>query len=273
MQGRRLVTNGIKATAGVRLGSKRVADIIKSIDPAGVEERPKFSKLLPRGEYTSPGSRHVYHIDQHEKIQWGPLKITLYGGIDGKSELLLSLVALPCKTPFLVFSQSFWPAIQLHGPCAFLRMDKGREGTFCAYSQLFMGLEVMTGRSVLNQRVCCSDSMTFSFSLLSRFRAKQTRRKKRTKQRKSSISFLEVAIEVRESLGRHDEDLLAVEILLDSQVPKGGGRHEAEDLVAELEVGIARLQDLIDHLGDGHLVARHADGSIRRRTASESCQV
>lgn len=72
---------------GIRVPRKAVAEILRELDPDGVEARK--SHKLRRREYICPGPNKVWHADGYDKLK--PFVFPIHGCIDGYSRKILWL--------------------------------------------------------------------------------------------------------------------------------------------------------------------------------------
>ena len=93
--GYRLMTQRLVQEHGLSIDKESVRQLLKILDPEGVEARSKHR--LRRREYKAEGPNHLWHIDGYDKLK--PLGFCIHGAIDGFSRRIMWLeVCLPTHT-------------------------------------------------------------------------------------------------------------------------------------------------------------------------------
>ena len=157
--GYRKIWNVIKSQ-GVAVNRQTVMEIIKEIDPEGVECRRK--RRLRRRIYTVPGPDFLWHIDGYDKLK--PYGFSIHGCIDGFSRRLIWLeVGTTNKRPEVIANHYIKACKQLECVPTRIRADDGTEnsiiepiqiGLRSAHLDEYSGLDsFIIGTSPANQRI------------------------------------------------------------------------------------------------------------------------
>ena len=109
---------------GINCRREDVRQLVKQLDPEGVERRKK--RRLRRRKYRSPGPNYAWHIDGHDKLK--PFGLCIHGAIDGFSRKLLWLeVSSTNKLPELVGKYYLDTVCKLGGVPVKVKADDGTE--------------------------------------------------------------------------------------------------------------------------------------------------
>ena len=80
--GRRLTYYHLRKQ-GIVSARNRMFQILRELDPVGVQQRPFSMQRTPHGTYQVPGVNYVWSVDGHHKLsEYG---IEIYAGIDAYS--------------------------------------------------------------------------------------------------------------------------------------------------------------------------------------------
>lgn len=145
---------------GLVVQKEIVREIIKELDPVGVQARS--SKRFRRREYRAKGPNYIWHIDGYDKLK--PFGFCIHGGIDGYSRRILWLEVGCTNNNPKIIANYFTDCIrQIGGVPRIVRADAGTENISVAGIQRFLrsGTEdafsgeksFLYGRSVSNQRI------------------------------------------------------------------------------------------------------------------------
>lgn len=145
---------------GVKVKRETVAQVLREIDPDGVERRSRYR--LKRRVYGVSGPNQIWHLDGWDKL--APFKLYVHGCVDGFSRKYMWLqVASTNKDPNVV-SYYFLKALRKF-QCipAIVRTDKGTENPGVEALQIALRMDhddseagynsYVKGRSVHNQRI------------------------------------------------------------------------------------------------------------------------
>ena len=139
--------------------SKKVALIVRELDPEGVECRRK--KYLKRRLYFARGPNWVWHIDGYDKLK--PYGFSLHGAIDGFSRRIMWLHTLRSNKNPKEVCCLYLNTIRSTGVPRKVVGDKGNENVNIAASQRFFRRNendssagynsFRYGKSISNQRI------------------------------------------------------------------------------------------------------------------------
>lgn len=158
--GYRLMHQRLRIDYGLQVDRETVRQVLKALDPEGVEARSK--RKLQRRKYRSKGPDFIWHIDGYDKLK--PFGFCIHGAIDGYSRRILWLkVGFSNNDPWIIASY-FIKYVRLHEKTAtVIRGDCGTENTFVARAQQHLRANhddsfasdksFLYGRSVSNQRI------------------------------------------------------------------------------------------------------------------------
>lgn len=144
----------------MRVNQKTVREIVKVLDPMGVERRKHHR--LARRKYIAPCPNYLWHADGYDKLK--PFGFAIHGAVDGYCRRILWLhVSLTNNDPAVIAGYYLnYLEKNLHAP-RILRCDLGTENTtievlqpFFRYhcNDEFAGVKsFMYGKSTANQRV------------------------------------------------------------------------------------------------------------------------
>jgi len=111
---------------GFAVKRQAVMEILKQLDPVGVELRKK--KRLRRRTYTVPGPDYLWHIDGYDKLK--PYGFSIHGCIDGYSRRIIWLKVAPTnKDPKIIASYYLKAVEELNGLPTKIRSDDGSENS------------------------------------------------------------------------------------------------------------------------------------------------
>lgn len=157
LHGYRMMTQKC-AQAGLYVSREIVRDIIKTLDPEGVQLRRR--KRLIRRRYYGLGPNNNWHLDSYDKLK--PYGFSINGCIDGYSRYMLWAEVSYTSNDPLVIAGYFIDAVLKHnGSPRTVRMDPGTENVHVATLQRFLqdddadGTPVIIGSSTSNQRIEC----------------------------------------------------------------------------------------------------------------------
>ncbi|XP_068712010.1 uncharacterized protein [Montipora foliosa] len=145
---------------GVVVDKETVRQILKIVDPAGVEARSKHR--LKRRQYRSKGPNYIWLVDGYDKLK--PVGLCIHACIDGYSRRILWLEVGVTNNDPDVTAAYFLDCIRsVGGVPRILRADNGTENVNLAAIQRFFRREAldafageksfMYGKSVSNQRI------------------------------------------------------------------------------------------------------------------------
>ena len=157
--GYRQMTQRLVNDYGLVVDRETVRELLKILDPEGVELRARRS--LKRRQYRTKGPNHLWHIDGYDKLK--PFGFCIHGAIDGFSRRILWLDVGPTNNDPSVICQYFIDCVrQLGGTARVIRADHGTENGYVAAAQRFFRRNAqddlaemnsfMYGKSV-NQRI------------------------------------------------------------------------------------------------------------------------
>ncbi|XP_057303686.1 uncharacterized protein LOC130641062 [Hydractinia symbiolongicarpus] len=159
--GYRKLWKAIKAN-GIPARRSSVMEILRELDPVGVESRAK--KRLRRRIYSVPGPDFLWHLDGHDKLK--PYGFSIHGCIDGFSRRLIWLEVGPTnKRPEVVANYFLEAVTQLNRLPTRIRSDDGTENSIIEAIQICMRADhtdeyaglgsFIVGSSPNNQRIEC----------------------------------------------------------------------------------------------------------------------
>lgn len=138
---------------GIRTTRETVREVVKALDPEGVEARR--SHRLRRRVYHVRGPNDVWHIDGNDKLI--PYGLAIHGAIDGYSRKVLWLeVGRTNKNPEVTAAYFLKCVRNLNGTALTLRFDPGSENGLTADIQTVLTFgegRSLYGRSTANQRI------------------------------------------------------------------------------------------------------------------------
>jgi len=145
---------------GIPVKRSTVMEILKEIDPEGVERRKK--RRLRRRVYTVPGPDHLWHLDGYDKLK--PFGFSIHGCIDGFSRRIMWLEVGPTnKKPEVIANYFLGTVKQLKGVPTRIRSDDGTENSIVeaiqialrsAHTDEYSGLgSYLIGTSTSNQKI------------------------------------------------------------------------------------------------------------------------
>ena len=158
--GYRQMTQRLVNDYGLVVDRETVRELLKILDPEGVELRGKRS--LKRRQYRTKGPNFLWHIDGYDKLK--PFGFCIHGAIDGFSRRILWLDVGPTNNDPSVICQYFVDCVrQVGGTAMVIRADHGTENGYVAAVQRFFRRNAqddlaaensfMYGKSVSNQRI------------------------------------------------------------------------------------------------------------------------
>lgn len=110
--------------AGFRVSRNTVREILRIVDPAGVELRRR--RRLIRGRYYSNGPNQNWHIDGYDKLK--PYGLAISGCIDGFSRYVIWVeVSYTNNNPDVIAGYFMDAVLQRGGGPERVRMDHGTE--------------------------------------------------------------------------------------------------------------------------------------------------
>ena len=147
---------------GIPAKRSTVMELIRELDPAGVEHRRK--RKLRRRTYSVPGPDYLWHIDGHDKLK--PYGFSIHGCIDGFSRRLIWLeVGVTNKMPEVVAYHYITALKQLKRLPTKIRSDDGTENSIIEAMQITLrsnnqdehaGIaSFIIGTSTANQKIEC----------------------------------------------------------------------------------------------------------------------
>ena len=101
--GYRLMTQRLVQEHGLSIDKEFVRQLLKILDPEGVETRSKHR--LRRREYKAEGPNHLWHIDGYDKLK--PFGFCIHGAIDGYSRRIMWLEVGPSNNDPSVIAQYY----------------------------------------------------------------------------------------------------------------------------------------------------------------------
>ena len=101
--GYRLMTQRLVQEHGLSIDKEFVRQLLKILDPEGVETRSKHQ--LRRREYKAEGPNHLWHIDGYDKLK--PFGFGIHGAIDGYSRRIMWLEVGPSNNDPSVIAQYY----------------------------------------------------------------------------------------------------------------------------------------------------------------------
>ena len=145
---------------GIHVPRSMVQEILKLLDPVGVETRRIHR--LQRRRYNGIGPNHIWHVDSYDKLKgYG---ICINGCIDGYSRKLIWLVASKNSNDPRVIAGNYIASIEKERGCPrILRADRGTENVTMGHMQQWLrrngqdrfagNKSMLYGRSTANQRM------------------------------------------------------------------------------------------------------------------------
>ncbi|KAK0134343.1 hypothetical protein N1851_005019 [Merluccius polli] len=145
---------------GLVVSQETVRQIIKALDPHGVEMRR--AHRLRRRLYTTRGPNALWHMDSYDKLK--PFGICINGCIDGYSRYVLWMEAYTTNNDPKVIASYYLQCVERVGGCPErLRADRGTENGHVEGMHNFLRREhgdafageksFLYGRSTANQRI------------------------------------------------------------------------------------------------------------------------
>ena len=151
--GYRQMTQRLLHGHGMFVDKETVRQLLKILDPEGVEARSKHR--LQRRQYKTEGPNHVWHIDGYDKIK--PFGFCIHGSIDGYSRRIMWLDVGPSNNDPCVIAQYYIDCVQqIGGTARIVRADCGTENVHVAALQRFFNNDEQSflyGKSCSNQRI------------------------------------------------------------------------------------------------------------------------
>lgn len=146
--------------AGFRVSRHTVREILKNVDPAGVELRRR--RRLIRRRYYGTGPNNNWHIDGYDKLK--PYGLAINGCIDGFSRYVIwAEVSHTNNDPDVIAGYFMDAVLQRGGAPKIVRMDPGTENVNVEFLQQFLNEDedgnlsnhhcVIIGSSHSNQRI------------------------------------------------------------------------------------------------------------------------
>ena len=151
--GYRQMTELLSVKYGINISRENVRNILKEVDPVGVNERKR--RAIKRRVYGSDGPWDIFHIDGNDKLKM--FGFAIHGCIDGFSRKLIWLNVSVTNNDPLVIVNYYLNCIKRHKRVPkLLRMDKGTENTFCRDVQYLLtnsDTSFLNAASTRNQRI------------------------------------------------------------------------------------------------------------------------
>lgn len=101
--GYRTILKRLITDCGLVIQRDKVMELMRVIDPDGVERRKQ--KRLLRRQYAAPGPNFVWHIDGYDKLK--PFGFAIHGAIDGFSRRIMWLEVGPSNNSPKIVSRYF----------------------------------------------------------------------------------------------------------------------------------------------------------------------
>ena len=144
----------------LKINGDTVRQLLKAIDPEGVERRKRHR--LSRRRYTAPGPNYLWHCDGYDKLK--PFGFAIHGAVDGYSRRVVWLQVSPTNNDPAVIAWYYLNCLQQNGYAPMiLRCDLGTENTTLEFLQPFFRYNCndnlagvrsfMYGKSTANQRI------------------------------------------------------------------------------------------------------------------------
>ncbi|XP_028412582.1 uncharacterized protein LOC114535477 [Dendronephthya gigantea] len=134
LSGYRSIWHALRLRHKIHVPRREVADLMKEIDPVGVEERR--ARKLRRRTFTSAGSNASWHMDGYDKLK--PYGFPIHGGIDGFSRKILWLeVSRSNNDPRVAATYYLNQVKEVEGCPLQLVTDCGTENGIAASMQCF----------------------------------------------------------------------------------------------------------------------------------------
>jgi len=158
--GYRTMWRRIQQEHNLRVNQETVRQLLKVIDPMGVERRKRHR--LSRRKYITPGPNYLWHADGYDKLK--PFGFAIHGAMDGYSRRVLWLHVSPTNNDPAVIAWYYLRYLHQHQHTSrIIRCDLGTENTtievlqpFFRYNcnDAFAGVKsFMYGKSTANQRI------------------------------------------------------------------------------------------------------------------------
>lgn len=158
--GYRTVWRRLKINHNLHVRRDDVMNIMKALDPDGVEMRK--SHRLKRRFYCAKGPNYIWHLDGYDKLK--PFGFCIHGAIDGFSRKVIWLEVSDSNNNPRLIARYYLDALKAFGKAPrILRCDAGTENTLvCLLQQVFRNeatdsfagiRSVIVGRSTSNQRI------------------------------------------------------------------------------------------------------------------------
>ena len=133
--GYRAVWHMLRIKYGLFVPRQEVESLIRTIDPAGVEERKRHR--LKRRKYESPGPNYCWHVDGYDKLK--PFGFPIHGAVDGYSRMVMWLKVDRTNNDPEITAKFFLDCVVEVGGCpSLLRTDCGTENVVIAGTQCFL---------------------------------------------------------------------------------------------------------------------------------------
>jgi len=135
---------------------QRIAKSFRRVVPAKVDERKAIvEKHLLRRVYVVDYYGQRAHIDLQCKLQFGDVRMYIYGHADGDARYMLRLTLLFVKTARALLYQGYMPALAVDGMVAdeLTTVDGGTEFNMIKFARRQQGLPCNETRSVHNTRI------------------------------------------------------------------------------------------------------------------------
>ena len=158
--GYRAMHQRIRNNHGLVVTRETVRQVLRVVDPGGVEARSKHR--LTRRKYKARGPNDRWHIDGYDKLKH--FGFCIHGAIDGYSRRILWLeVSSSNNDPSIVAKYYVNYVRHVSGTASVIRGDKGTENTHIATIQRYFGAlqddsfsgdnSFIYGKSTSNQRI------------------------------------------------------------------------------------------------------------------------
>lgn len=158
--GYRSLWHRLRVVYGLQVKRETVLDILRELDPEGIEKRSRYR--LKRRRYSVKGPNSRWHLDGYDKVK--PFGFAIHGAVDGFSRKILWLqVATTNKDPDII-SHFYLKALKKFNCIPrTVRTDKGTENPGVECLQISLRYDdsddeagyksYFKGRSVHNQRI------------------------------------------------------------------------------------------------------------------------
>lgn len=160
--GYRSMWKHLRTVYKLKVRQKVVMNILKELDPEGVEARSRYK--LKRRVYEVPGPNYLWHADNHDKLK--RFGFAIYGCIDGYSKKIIWIELSTSNNDPKVIAHYYLQTIKKCGFLpAIIRTDNGTEATLM--EDLHKALRwkdddanaghksFLRGKSTHNQRIEC----------------------------------------------------------------------------------------------------------------------